>query len=210
MPDLQTEEFRFIRKFQRPGLDSSFPAKRRGQRKSRPDGRGPAVLAMTVSVRHGEAPSPGLPPAILRKVRRRRGIHGCRDCVPHASEGRFLRLPIPATLASIDSRDLPMSAVPFDTHAIVKTLQTKGFPVEQAEGITDALKDALTVAEIATKHDIKDLQEATQHDIKELRETMESQIRELRLEFKAEIAPLKWGMGLCAAGIISLVFKAFF
>jgi uncharacterized protein YcaQ len=114
-----------------------------------------------------------------------------------------------------------MSAVPFDTHAIVKTLQTKGFPVEQAEGITDALKDALTVAEIATKHDIKDLQEATKRDIKdlreatkrdlkELRETMESQIRELRLEFKAEIAPLKWGMGLCAAGIISLVFKAFF
>jgi ActR/RegA family two-component response regulator len=54
-----------------------------------------------------------------------------------------------------------MSTVPFDTHAIVKTLQTRGFEVEQAEGITDALKDARTVAEIATKHDIKELREAT-------------------------------------------------
>jgi DNA-directed RNA polymerase specialized sigma54-like protein len=143
-----------------------------------------------------------------------------------------------------------MSAVPFDTHAIVKTLQTKGFEVEQAEGITDALKDALAVAEIATKHDLQELQgvaqrdlkelqevtqrdlkefreatqrdvqefqEATRRDLTELREATESQIRELRLEFKAEIAsvraeiaPLKWGMGLCAAGIVSLVIKAFF
>ncbi|MDR2451332.1 MAG: CCDC90 family protein [Candidatus Accumulibacter sp.] len=121
-----------------------------------------------------------------------------------------------------------MSAVPFDTHAIVKTLQTRGFEVEQAEGITDALKDALAVAEIATKrdlqelreatqHDIRELREATQRDIKELREATESQIRELRLEFKAEIAsvraeiaPLKWGMGICVAGIVSLVVRAFF
>jgi hypothetical protein len=78
-------------------------------------------------------------------------------------------------------------------------LQSKGFKVEPAEGITDALKDALTVAEIAVRHEIK-----------ELREAAESQIRELRLEFKAGIAPLKWGMGLCAAGIVSLVIKAFF
>ena len=57
-----------------------------------------------------------------------------------------------------------MNAVPFDTHAIVKTLQTRGFEVEQAEGITDALKDALAVAEIATKHDIQELQEVMQPD----------------------------------------------
>ena len=86
-----------------------------------------------------------------------------------------------------------MSAVPFDTRAIVKTLQTQGFEVEQAEGIADALKDALAVAEIATQHDLqelqgatrRDLQElraATQRDIRELREATESQIRELRLE----------------------------
>ena len=81
-----------------------------------------------------------------------------------------------------------MNAVTFDTLAIVKNLQARGFRPEQAEGITEALKDALTVAEIATKSDI----------------------RELRLEFKAEIAPLKWGIGFCAAGIVSLVIKTFF
>ncbi|MDR0440164.1 MAG: CCDC90 family protein [Candidatus Accumulibacter sp.] len=143
-----------------------------------------------------------------------------------------------------------MGIIPFDTHAIVKTLQTKGFQVEQAEGITDALKDALTIAEIATKHDIresrgetqrdieelrgeingfretmqrdfKEFREATQHDINGLREEMqhgdselrtmiESKINELRLEFRADIAPLKWGMGFCAAGTLSIILKIFF
>jgi hypothetical protein len=153
---------------------------------------------------------------------------------------------IPATLTSIDSRDIPMSAAIFDTLALVKTLQTKGFQAEQAEGISDALKDALAVAEIATKHDIEESgeatqrnivglregitasqeatqrniaasQEATQRDIKELlvaiaasREAAQRDTEELRLEFKAEIAPLKWAIGVCAAGIIPLVFKAFF
>ena len=88
-----------------------------------------------------------------------------------------------------------MNAVTFDTLAIVKNLQARGFRPEQAEGITEALKDALTVAEIATKSDIRETK---------------SDIRELRLEFKAEIAPLKWGIGFCAAGIVSLVIKAFF
>jgi hypothetical protein len=82
----------------------------------------------------------------------------------------------------------PMSALTFDTYEFIKDLQAKGFREEQAEGISNALKNALTIAEIATKHDIN----------------------ELRLEFKAEIAPLKWGMGICAAGIVSLVVKAFF
>jgi hypothetical protein len=176
--------------------------------------------------------------------------------------------PLLCYTANIDPKDNPMSAAIFDTHALVKNLQTKGFQVEQAEGITDALKEALTVAEVATKHDIGELRDTTQLDIRELRDTtqldirelreamqtdirelreamqtdirelreamqtdiktLESQIRELRFEFKAEIAnirtefkteianirteiaPLKWGMGLCAAGILSLVFKAFF
>jgi hypothetical protein len=150
-----------------------------------------------------------------------------------------------------------MSVALFDTLALVKTLQTKGFQAEQAEGISDALKEALAVAEIATKHDIeesgeatqrniselreatqrdikelreaittsqeatqrdiKESQEATQRDINGLREAMQRDIKELRLEFKAEnaniraeIAPLKGAIGVCVAGIIPLVFKAFF
>jgi hypothetical protein len=92
-----------------------------------------------------------------------------------------------------------MTAITFDTHQFIKDLQEKGFQTEQAEGISNALKNILIVAEVATTKDIKEVEIALKHDI-----------QELRLEFKAEIAPLKWGIGICAAGVISLVAKAFF
>ena len=46
----------------------------------------------------------------------------------------------------------------FDTHQLVKDLQSKGFTQEQAEGVNDALKGALTVAEVATKHDLREME----------------------------------------------------
>jgi hypothetical protein len=95
-----------------------------------------------------------------------------------------------------------MTTVTFDTHEFIKRLEAKGFQTEQAEGVTDALKEALTVAEIATKHDIKEIK---------------GEICELRLEFKAEIAsvraevaPIKWMAGATIAGVIALIVKAFF
>lgn len=51
-----------------------------------------------------------------------------------------------------------MSAITFDTHQLVKELQQKGFTPDQAEGINDALKNALTVAEVATTRDLKELE----------------------------------------------------
>jgi hypothetical protein len=40
----------------------------------------------------------------------------------------------------------------------VKELKQHGFSDEQAEGINDALKNALTVAEVATRRDLKELE----------------------------------------------------
>ena len=51
-----------------------------------------------------------------------------------------------------------MSTVTFDTHQLVKELKAKGFSDDQAEGINDALKNALTVAEVATRRDLKELE----------------------------------------------------
>lgn len=51
-----------------------------------------------------------------------------------------------------------MTTLTFDTHRFVKTLEQRGFTEDQAEGINDALKDALTIAEVATKHDIRELE----------------------------------------------------
>ncbi len=51
-----------------------------------------------------------------------------------------------------------MASITFDTYAFVKALEAKGFTIEQAEGINEALKNALTVAEVATKRDLTDLE----------------------------------------------------
>lgn len=51
-----------------------------------------------------------------------------------------------------------MSALTFDTHQFVKTLEQRGFTQDQAEGINDALKNALTVAEVATKNDLQEME----------------------------------------------------
>lgn len=68
-----------------------------------------------------------------------------------------------------------MSTITFDTHQLVKELQTKGFSTDQAEGINDALKNAMTVAEVATTRDLKALEVNLKHDLKEM---------ELRLTMK--------------------------
>ena len=51
-----------------------------------------------------------------------------------------------------------MSTITFDTHQLVKELKAKGFSDDQAEGINDALKNALNVAEVATRRDWKELE----------------------------------------------------
>jgi DNA-binding transcriptional MerR regulator len=99
-----------------------------------------------------------------------------------------------------------MTTVTFDTHEFIKRLEAKGFQTEQAEGVTEALKEALTVAEIATKRDLKDVEAALKRDIREL----DNKIEALRLEVKAEIAPLKWMCSATIAGVVALIIKTFF
>ena len=51
-----------------------------------------------------------------------------------------------------------MTSITFDTYQFVKSLEDRGFSREQAEGINDALKNALTVAEVATKRDLTEME----------------------------------------------------
>lgn len=48
-----------------------------------------------------------------------------------------------------------MSIITFDTHRFVINLQKSGFTTEQAEGINNALNEALQTADVATKADLK-------------------------------------------------------
>lgn len=76
-----------------------------------------------------------------------------------------------------------MASITFDTHQFVKDLQARGFSADQAEGINDALKNVLVVAEVATKQDIRTMEQA----LKEL---------EYRLTIK---------LGTVVAGAIAIV-----
>lgn len=68
-----------------------------------------------------------------------------------------------------------MTTITFDTHQLVKELKAKGFSNDQAEGINDALKNAMTVAEVATRRDLNELETNLKHQLKEM---------ELRLTMK--------------------------
>lgn len=51
-----------------------------------------------------------------------------------------------------------MTAIAFDTHKFVQKLKNSGLTEKQAEGITDAFRDAQSEAQVATKLDIKELE----------------------------------------------------
>ena len=51
-----------------------------------------------------------------------------------------------------------MTTITFDTHQFVKTLQTKGFNSDQAEGIVEIMQEAQNSADLATKKDLFQLE----------------------------------------------------
>ena len=83
-----------------------------------------------------------------------------------------------------------MTTITFDTLKYVKTLKAAGFEESQAEALAEVQREVLStnLEELATKRDL----------------------RELKLEMVAEIAPLKWGITVCVAGIMTLLLKSFF
>src|SRR5260363_143824 len=88
-----------------------------------------------------------------------------------------------------------MTLAAFDTHKFVRTLKGAGFNEKQAEALTDAVRESQAFSEVATKSDLREL--------------------ELRIEAKfvnvdGELKFLKWILGFIAAGVASLVLKAFF
>src|SRR5260363_417676 len=92
-------------------------------------------------------------------------------------------------------RHCTMTLAAFDTHKFVRTLKGAGFNEKQAEALTDAVRESQAFSEVATKSDLREL--------------------ELRIEAKfanvdGELKFLKWILGFIAAGVASLVLKAFF
>jgi len=77
-----------------------------------------------------------------------------------------------------------MATVTFDTLEFVKTLESAGMPVKQAEAISIAVRKAYESIDVATKGDIALL--------------------------RSELALHRWMLGFVLAGMISLLVKTFF
>ena len=83
-----------------------------------------------------------------------------------------------------------MTDVLFDTLAVSRQLKARGFEVDQAEAITDAVRAGVTGG-VAVKADIAELRTELKADITELRTELKTDITELRTELKTDIAELR-------------------
>jgi hypothetical protein len=88
-----------------------------------------------------------------------------------------------------------MTAITFDTHKFIRTLEQAGFDPKQAEAVADAFKEAQGEAEIATKRDI---------------ERLEAKLDTRFERIDGESRLNRWMVGLTLAGVVSLILKAFF
>ena len=79
-----------------------------------------------------------------------------------------------------------MASATFDTLHAAKALTAAGFEAQQAEAITDTIREAFTES-VATKADLAGLEAAVTSDIAEVR----TEIAEVKSELKADIAEVK-------------------
>ena len=93
-------------------------------------------------------------------------------------------------------------AVPFDTLAFVKKLETAGVPSSQAEAQVEMLSDVLQkveetrLRELATKGDVEIAKLELQKEIESVRREIESVRREIEV---AKNETIKWMIGLALA-----------
>ena len=80
-----------------------------------------------------------------------------------------------------------MAAVPFDTLKLARRLESAGFPPKQAGDTAEALADAMSGAELATKADLG----AVRADLAAVKTELKAEIAALRAELKGDIAALK-------------------
>ena len=86
-----------------------------------------------------------------------------------------------------------MASATFDTLHAAKALTAAGFEAQQAEAITDTIRDAFTES-VATKADIAGLEAAVAADIAEVKAELKADIAEVKAELKADIAELRADM----------------
>ena len=86
-----------------------------------------------------------------------------------------------------------MAVAMFDTHAFVKELVQVGMPEEQAE-VLARTHTTLIDEKLATKKDLKELEQATRRDLKELEQATKRDLKELEQATKRDLKELEQAM----------------
>ena len=85
-----------------------------------------------------------------------------------------------------------MSAVAFDTLKLARKLrETAHMPQDQAEGVADALAEAMSGAELATKTDVILSGNAIKAEVAATKAELKAEISDVKAELKAEISDVK-------------------
>jgi hypothetical protein len=86
---------------------------------------------------------------------------------------------------------LLMTAILFDTLKMAEALQAGGFSDQQARAVTNALGDAATVAQVATRGDVMDLGIGMKHDFDTFRAERRADSDAFKAEIRAEFGAFK-------------------
>lgn len=78
-----------------------------------------------------------------------------------------------------------MNAIPFDTLKMARKLEAAGFPGPQAAGAAEAMAEAMSGAELATKADLLAVKAELAHEIGLVRTDMEREIGHVRTDMTA-------------------------
>jgi len=91
-----------------------------------------------------------------------------------------------------------MAAVPFDTLKLARRLESAGFPPQQAGDTAEALAEAMSGAELATKADLAAVEASLRAEIAAVRVELRAEIELLRRDLTIRLG----SMIVVAVGIL--------
>ncbi|MEO5356109.1 MAG: CCDC90 family protein [Nitrospirae bacterium YQR-1] len=94
-------------------------------------------------------------------------------------------------------------SVIFDTHAYVKRLKAVGFTEEQAEVQTEVLSELLEES-LATKRDLKELENILRRDLKELENNFKRDVKELENKVARDLKELELKLSVRLGTIVAV------
>jgi len=103
-------------------------------------------------------------------------------------------------------------AIAFDALKFVETLERASMPREQANAIATAVCDAQDLSSLATKRDLRDLENATDSKSDLLLKNFDLLRKDfelLRSDMRGEFNLIRWMLGTLTAGMGTILVKLF-